>query len=170
MVKFGMCLMMLVLFGGGGVAGAAETIDARLGECAQRHGGAEDKAARLACYDRVSAEVQRERQAGIVTHGAKAEKYRRMDIVDLKVDLYSLPGKKISSSGVIESVGNGYFFSAYRHDFNGIRAEISRLSKEKSQAIVSNCSMPPGCKATIFAHVGPTIFDLGLVLEDVEFQ
>lgn len=62
-----------------------------------------DKVARLACYDKTIADdvkyYQNEKKVS-------SEKYQNMDLLDLKTDIKSLKGKKVSTTGQIQMMGD----------------------------------------------------------------
>lgn len=71
-------------------------------------------------------------------------KYKEIDLIDLKVEIASLNGKKISVVGVVSSVGDPFtFIGTNKLDESKVVILIDKLSKEDRKSLFTKCN--EGC-------------------------
>jgi hypothetical protein len=128
-------------------------------KCAQT---ASDKA-RLACYDKI-------RDGIIATYKSKqsqgSDAYQGIDLVDLKVDLKSLKGKKVLTKAYVQVMGEMAMLKSDPMDMAPIFADASNLPREDRKKLANGCQVVL-CGGSFSGVVKSLPLGVGLVLDKV---
>lgn len=121
--------------------------------------------ARLACYDGI--------MTGIVktysSHPAMANNYQPINLVDLKVDIGDMDGRRITVQAGMQAIGEIGMLKGSVMDMSPIRADFSKLPREDRKKLASGCQVTL-CDGKFFGMVGSNAMGPLLLLDRVEWN
>ena len=92
---------------------------------------------RLKCYDKI-------RDDAVKSHVAEQNKpkvlYQPIDLLDLKTDIKSLTGKKVSVTGEVQMMGDLAFIKTEAMDMTPITLNINKLPREDRKQLLKSCT------------------------------
>ena len=118
---------------------------------------------RLACYDKIRDDLVK---ANTQTPKAK-DGYQDLDLSDLKVDIKSLKGKKVSVAAYIQTVGTISMLKENGEDMTPIIASTDSLPREDRKKITSECA--PLCMGHFFGVVKTSVYGDTLSIQKVDW-
>jgi len=98
-----------------------------------------DNTKRLACYDKVIADdvkyyQNEQKKASLV-------KYKNMDLLDLKTDIKSLEGQKVSVIGQVQMMGELVILKESPMDMTPIMLDITKLPRDDRKQMLKSCAV-----------------------------
>jgi len=107
-----------------------------------------DDKQRLACFDKITAGMVAEYQAKNKT---PADEYLRMQLIDLKTDIKGLHGRKISTSGLVQIMGEMAMLKSDPLDMTPLMINTQNLPREDRKRLLGGCLV--GCPVDIAGRV-----------------
>ncbi|OQB47423.1 MAG: hypothetical protein BWY02_02135 [bacterium ADurb.Bin157] len=102
------------------------------------------------------------------THqNAATATYQSMDLIDLKIDIASLMGKKVKVKALGQLCGDMFLIKKDMMDVSPIIVETKDLPREQRKYIIQNCNL--GAPVIIYGTVGTVMFQNGLIAEKIEW-
>jgi len=96
-------------------------------------------------------------------NGITTETYQAMDLIDLRVDLETLKGRKVKVTGIAQYILNILLIKEDFSDTSPMGVDVSNLSREQRKSVIQNCREPK--KITIYLSVAET----GLIADKIEW-
>lgn len=96
------------------------------------------------------------------------EKYKKIDITDLKIDIDSLGGDLIKVDTSLMMMGDTYMLSSPNTmtDTNPVMAEDGGITREEKKFVLNNCGM--GCKVTVRGEVSESFMGSTIEIHSIE--
>lgn len=94
--------------------------------------------------------------------------YQAMELVDLKVDIHSLAGKKVATQGVLQVLGEVAMIKSDAMDTTGLFIGIDKLPRDARKTIVTDCQTY--CRVNIAGTVQETDPMHQIVAEQIAFR
>ena len=125
----------------------------------------EDKT-RLTCYDKIRDDIVR-----VNASNKEPDKsgYLAMSLVDLKTDLKTLRGKKVSVRAQIQSVGDMQMLKGDPFDMNPVSAESEKLPREDRKKLANGCQINM-CSGIFYGTIKSLPLGLGLSIEQINWN
>lgn len=139
----------------------AEEVTAAFIKCANTK---EDRS-RLACYDKIRNDI-------VKAYGASqqpANGYQSVGLVDLKVDLKKMVGKKISVPALVQIMGDMAMLKSDEMDMAPIFADTEKLPRDDRKKLANGCQIIL-CKGQFYGVVKQLPLGLGVAVEKVEWR
>jgi len=94
-------------------------------------------------------------------------KYKKISIVDLKLDIQDLGGHLVEVTGQLGSFGDFLMLGdpSTGMDTSPVLAEAKKLSREERRYIIEKCNL--GCRITVRGEVSTVMFQPGLELHEL---
>ncbi len=100
----------------------------------------QDDHKRLACYDKLGADMAAAAEGGAVPPRARAAKYQKVDLLDLKVDMKQLSGKKVAVEGVVLMLGEMMYLGTEPGDASSVSVNVEKLPREDRKRLRKDCA------------------------------
>lgn len=103
------------------------------------------------------------------SEGGPESEYMETTVIDLKVDIGQLHGRKVVLSGPVSYIaGNDASMSDPNVDvdFSAINIDISRLSRDERKYIISECH--DRCNLTVKGTIGEVMFLPGIIADSID--
>lgn len=154
-------IVFLLLAAGTISTAFAEDVTAAFIKC----GTTKDDRSRLACYDKIRDDI-------VKAYGASQQSsngYQSVGLVDLKVDLKKMVGKKISVPALVQIMGDTAMLKSDEMDMAPIFADTEKLPRDDRKKLASACQMIL-CKGQFYGTVKQLPLGLGVAVEKVEWK
>lgn len=139
----------------------AEDVTAAFTKC----GATKDDRSRLACYDKIRDDIVK----AYATSQQPASGYQSIALVDLKVDLKKLIGKKVSVPALVQIMGEMAMLKSDEMDMAPVFADTEKLPRDDRKKLASGCQMIL-CKGQFFGTVKQLPLGVGVAVEKVEWR
>jgi len=97
--------------------------------------------------------------------------YPLTDIDDLRVDMASIDGKRISVRGIGVYFMESFLLKKSKTDMNPIFIDTTKLAREHRREIISQCGNATStCRVTIYGAIGTVSYQKGIIAEQIEWQ
>jgi len=94
-----------------------------------------------------------------------------MDLDDLRTDIASLQGRKIRVKAEGHYVMNMFMLKKGAMDTSPLFTDISKLSRDQRRRVLQQCNdLMSGCRVTIYGTVDKVNYQMGISVENIEFQ
>ena len=93
--------------------------------------------------------------------------YSEIDLVDLKLDIDALTGKKIKTQGLAQFFADMLMLKQEMMDMNPLLIDYKKTSRDERKFILTKCST--GCSITVFGQVGEVDFQKGIIADRIEW-
>jgi len=124
-----------------------------------------DDRQRLACFDALTATIVKQNSPPSTNKNS----YLSMSLIDLKTDIKSLTGKKVTVPGYIQMVGEMAFIKGELVDMTPITINIEQLPREDRKRAIQGC-ISTLCGATISGTVRNDGFTARIDVDRVVWQ
>jgi len=140
----------------------AEDVSAAFAKCATT----KDDRARLACYDKIRDDLAK---ANTPSNTGIANGYKQLNLVDLKVDLKELNGKKVAVTSLIQIMGEMAMLKSDELDMAPVFADFTKLPRDDRKKLASGCQVVL-CKGLFYGVVRQLPLGTGVALEKVDWK
>lgn len=124
-----------------------------------------DDRQRLACFDALTASMVKENSQPPAPKTA----YQPMSLLDLKTDIKSLTGKKITSTGYVQMMGEMAFLKGELMDMTPVTISIEKLPRDDRKRAIQGC-ITTLCGATISGTVKTDGFTSRVDVDQIVWQ
>lgn len=124
-----------------------------------------DDRSRLACYDKIKDDIVK----AYATSQLPANGYQTIGLVDLKVDLKKLVGKKVSVPALVQIMGEMAMLKSDEMDMAPVFADTEKLPRDDRKKLANGCQMIL-CKGQFYGTVKQLPLGVGLAVEKVEWR
>lgn len=138
----------------------AEDVTVAFMKCANT----KDDRVRLACYDKIKDDIVKANSTAAPTTG-----YQPMSLVDLKVDLKKLVGKKVGSLALVQIMGDMAMLKSDEMDMAPIFADTEKLPRDDRKKLANGCQVIL-CKGQFYGVVKQLPLGLGLSVDRVDWK
>lgn len=142
-------------------AAVADDITSAFSKCAVT----KDDRLRLACYDKIRDDVVKANSGTQAPSGG----YLDIQLIDLKVDLKKLTGKKVSVSALVQVMGDMAFLKSDDLDMSPVGIDTENLPRDDRKKLASGCQMVL-CKGQFFGTVKQLPLGLGVSVDRVAWK
>jgi hypothetical protein len=102
---------------------------------------------------------------------SRSSTYPLTDIDDLRVDMASMDGKRISVRGIGTYLMESFLLKKTKTDMNPIFIDTTKLAREHRREIISQCGNAMStCRVTIYGAIGTVSYQKGIIAEQIEWQ
>jgi hypothetical protein len=122
-----------------------------------------DDKARLACYDKIRDDIV---SANRPNQPSAKDTYQPIALTDLKVDIKTLKGKKITTSGYVQVMGEMAMLKSDPMDMAPIFIETDGLPRDDRKKLANGCQVVV-CGVTFFGVVKALPLGVGIVASKV---
>jgi len=91
--------------------------------------------------------------------------YSSISLIDLKLDINSMSGKKIMTSGTGQFFADMFMLKQEMMDMNPLMVNVEGLSRDERKYIMTKCSS--GCRVKVQGKVGEVMFQKGIIAEKI---
>jgi hypothetical protein len=120
-----------------------------------------DKERRLDCFDTLAKEI-------LAKSTISAEDYQVIEYVDLKTDIASMRGKRISVKGFMLLLGENLVIYKEAGQMSAIFANIDNVPRDERRQFMNDCGS--GCVGTVKGKIGDVMMQPGIKVEHIEFE
>lgn len=100
----------------------------------------DDDRKRLACYDKIGTDIAAANQPTKQQKKAPGSNYKKIDLLDLKVDIKDMANKKVAVTGVLGMVGDLAYLGTEEIDLSSVSVNIAKLPREDRKRILKDCA------------------------------
>jgi hypothetical protein len=143
----------------------ANTIAADISDAFINCAVVKDDRTRLACYDKIRDDAVKAAQA----ENKQNSGYRPLKLVDLKVDVKTLIGKKVAVASQIQVIGEMAMLKSDELDMSPLFADFSKLSRDDRKKLASGCQVVL-CQGIFYGVVRQLPLGVGVALEKVDWK
>lgn len=104
-----------------------------------------------------------------VSARAEGDAYRYVDITDLKLDIKTMLGQRVSTKALLQTMGDVTFLKSDPMDMTALWASVDALPREDRKKIVSGCQMLL-CGGKFYGVVTRGTFGPTVKVEKVEWN
>lgn len=144
-----------------GTTSRAEDVTAAFTKCALT----KIDSARLACYDKIIADIVK----SYSSQPAMSSNYQPINLVDLKVDIRDMDGKRVAVQAAIQRIGEIGMIKSSVMDMSPIMANFSKLPRDDRKKLASGCDVAL-CAGKFFGLIGSDALGPVLLLDRVEWN